>query len=175
MLLNGFKRLLASVIEAGPVMAEILVAMHDVSSAQRLIDMARLVYGLGLKQFIATKLYGAAASSGVPDVMRLALRLNRGFYVLPHVRDAVEAFNPGKVIIVSHDYGELLPISEIVARLSNEEKVLLVFGGSEAAPGKDIAGLGEAVYPAGLEARIGPVAEAAIILYPLIASLPKSS
>ncbi len=107
--------------------------------------------------------------------MRLALRLNRGFYVLPHVRDAVEAFNPSKVIIVSHDYGESLPISEIVARLSNEKKVLLVFGGSEPAPGKDIAGLGEAVYPTNLETRIGPVAEAAIILYPLVASLSKSS
>ena len=154
-------------------MGEILVVMHDVSSAQRLIDMARLVYGLGLRQFIATKLYGAAASSGVPDVMRLALRLNRGFHVLPHVRDAVEAFGPSKVILVSHDYGESLSLSDIVARLSSEKKVLLVFGGSETAPGKDIAGLGEAIYPAGLEARVGPVAEAAIILYSLIASLPK--
>ncbi len=153
-------------------MVEILVALHDVSSAQRLIDMARLVYGLGLRQFIATKLYGAAASSGVPDVMRMALRLNRGFYVLPHVKDVVEVFGPDKVIIVSRDYGEVVSVDDIIARLSSDAgKALLVFGGTEASPGRDVAGLGESLYPAGLEARVGPIAEAAIILYPLARSL----
>jgi len=152
-------------------MTEILVAIHDVSSAQRLIDMARLVYGIGLRQFIATKLYGAAASSGVPDVMRLALRMNKGFYVLPHIRDAVEVFSPDEVIVVSHEYGEPVNIKDIVERASKARKLLLVFGGSEAAPGKDVAGLGTALYPIGLENRVGPVAEAAIILYALVTRL----
>ncbi|BEP17114.1 RecB-family nuclease [Pyrofollis japonicus] len=143
----------------------LLVVVHDISSAQRLLDMVKLVYSLGFNQIVVTKAYGAAASSGIPDAMRLALRLNRSIYVLPSVKDAVEVFSPDKIVIISREYGEAADVDEIVSRLGNANKPMIIFGGSDPAPGKDIAGLGEALYPRGFEARAGPVAEAAIILY----------
>ncbi|NOZ88828.1 MAG: exonuclease [Crenarchaeota archaeon] len=142
----------------------LVVLLHDVSSAQRLIDTARLVYGLGLRSFVASKVYGAAASSGVPEASRMAMKLGRLFAVLPSARDAVELLQPDAVIVVSRDYGEPLEASEIAEKLAKAKKPLLVLGGIDAAPSKDVAALGEALYIAGVEHRLGPVAEAAIIL-----------
>lgn len=153
-------------------MKRLVVLLHDVSSAQRLIDMARLVYGLGLREFLASKVYGAAASSGVPEVSRMALKMGRVFAVLPGARDAVEVVNPEAVIIVSREYGEVMSLDEIAEAVKTVEgSVLLVFGGIDAAPSKDVAAMGKAVYPRGAETRLGPVAEAAMILSRLVPGL----
>ncbi|RUM47880.1 MAG: recombinase RecB [Hyperthermus sp.] len=144
---------------------DLIVVLHDVSSAQRLIDMARLVYGMGFKYFIASKVYGAAASSGVPEASRLALRLGRFFSVLPSVREAVEIFEPSMTLIVSYEHGEPLSLEEVGELIERERKVLLVLGGIEPGPGKDVVGLGKPIYIRGVESRIGAVAEAALILY----------
>ncbi|KSW12134.1 hypothetical protein CF15_05040 [Pyrodictium occultum] len=145
----------------------VAVVVHDVSSAQRLIDMAKLVYGLGFTHLVATKVYGAAASSGVPEAMRLALRLGRSFSVLPSVKDAVEILSPGRIVVVSREYGEPVDPWSYAEKLAGEESLMIVLGGIDAAPGRDVAGLGEAVYPVGSEGRLTPVAEAALLLYPL--------
>jgi len=148
--------------------ARVTVLVHDVSSAQRLIDIAKLAYGLGFTHLVATKVYGAAASSGVPEATRLALRLGRSFSVLPSVKDAIELLAPDKVVVVSREYGEPVEPWSYAEKLAGSQGgVLIVFGGIDAAPGKDVAGLGEAVYPVGAEARLTPVAEAALFLYPL--------
>ena len=147
--------------------AKVTVLVHDVSSAHRLRDMAKLGYGLGFTHLVATKVYGAAASSGVPVATRLALRLGRSFSVLPSVKDAIELLAPGKVVIVSREYGEPVEPWSFAEKLASQENVLIVLGGIDAAPGKDVVGLGEPVYPVGTEARLTPVAEAALLLYPL--------
>jgi len=145
----------------------VIVVLHDVSSAQRLIDTARLVYGLGHKLFVASKVYGAAATSGVPEVHRMALRMGRSFAVLPSARDVVDALKPSKVIIVSYDYGEPMTAVEIASKLLEAERPALILGGIDAAPSKDVAAMGEAVYIRGVETRLGPIAEASILLYEL--------
>ncbi len=143
---------------------KLIVLLHDVSSAQRLIDMAKLVYGLGFHDFIASKVYGAAASSGVPEVSRLALKSNRFFAVLATAKDAVEIFSPTRILVVTRDYGEPMEPSEIAEKAASTEKPMIIFGGIDAAPSKDVASMGEPVYIRGAESRLGPVAEAAIIL-----------
>jgi len=149
------------------VKARVAVLVHDVSSAQRLIDMAKLVYGLGFTHLVATKVYGAAASSGVPEVTRLALRLGRSFSVLPSVKDAIELLSPDRVVVVSKEYGEPMDPWSYAEKLAGQQSVLIIFGGIDAAPGKDVVGLGEPVYLVGAETRLTPVAEAALFLYPL--------
>jgi SpoU rRNA methylase family enzyme len=160
---------------AAVVQHRLLIVLYDVSSAQRLIDTARLAYALGFNQVVAVKAYGAAASSGVPEVNRLALRMGKGFAVLPSLRDMVEIYKPEKIIVVTRDYGEPLEASEIAKRLAAASSAALVLGGIDPAPGKEAASIGEPVYLAGTESRLGPVAEAAIILYELRRLLAGSS
>jgi SpoU rRNA methylase family enzyme len=155
--------------------AEYIIVLHDVSSAQRLIDFAKLVYGLGFKVLVASKVYGAAASSGVPEVMRLAVKKGRMFTVLGDARDAVELFKPDRVIVVSRDYGDPIDPAEYAREIASKGgRIAFIFGGIDPAPSKDVVSLGEAVYPRGSEARLGPVAEAALLLYPLAATEPSS-
>ena len=146
-----------------------IFVIHDVSRALRLIDYAKLVYGLGFRVLVATRVYGAAASSGVPEVTRLALKLGASFTILSNVKEAIEVFGPDHVTIVSRDYGEPIVPEEYASKLLERKgKVMFVFGGIDPAPSKDVAGLGEAIYPANTQSRLGPVAEAALILYPIV-------
>jgi SpoU rRNA methylase family enzyme len=146
-------------------MENLYIVLYDVSSAQRLIDMAKLVYGLGFRQLIVVKAYGAAAASGIPEANRMALKLGKGFAVLPSLRDFVDLYNPARIVVVSREYGEPMAPDEIAAKLRTAEKpAALIFGGIDPAPGKEAINMGEAVYIAATETRLGPVAEAAIIL-----------
>ena len=147
--------------------ATVVVVLHDVSSAQRLIDMARLVYGLGFSDFIVSKAYGAAASSGVPEASRLALKMGKRFAVLPTARDAVTLTNASTVFVVSSEYGEPMSPDEIASLILSEERPLILFGGIDPAPGRDVAALGRPIYIKGAGTRLGPIAEAALILYTL--------
>jgi SpoU rRNA methylase family enzyme len=146
---------------------DVVVVLHDVSSVQRLVDMARLVYGLGFRTFVASKVYGAAATNGIPEVTKLALRLGVGFYVVSTVKDVVELMRPDTVIVVSYEHGEPVEPSE-VAKLARGRTVV-VFGGSDASPTREEASLGKPIYVKGVRSRLGPIAEAALILYPLLA------
>jgi len=146
---------------------EVVIVVHDISSAQRLVDMARLIYGMGYKYFVASRVYGAAATNGVPEVHRLALRLGTSFTVLSRLSDVIELFNVDKTIIFSYAHGERREIEDIVATIRSHDRVALVFGGSEGSPRKDELGLGVPVYYTGVSGWLGPVAEAAIILYAL--------
>ncbi len=142
--------------------------LHDVASVQRLVDMARLVYGLGIRTFIASKVYGAAATNGIPEVTRIALRLGRGFHVVSNVRDVVELLSPDTVLVVSYEHGEPIYPEEVVELAKG--KTVMVFGGSEGSPTREEANLGKPIYVKGAGSRLGPIAEAAILLYPLVRS-----
>jgi SpoU rRNA methylase family enzyme len=102
-----------------------IVVIHDVSSAQRLLDVAHVVYGLGFDVLVASKVYGAAASSAVPDATRMALRLGKSFHVLPGVRDAVEIFKPSRIVVLSKEYGEPRSLEEIVGMLRGNTMLVL--------------------------------------------------
>jgi len=145
-------------------MGKIIVVLYDVSSAQRVIDVAKTVYGLGYMHYVAVKAYGAAASSGVPEVNRLALKLGKSFAVLPSVKDLVDIYRPERIIVISREYGEPIAVDELASRICQEGTTLLILGGIDPAPGKDVAAIGEAVYIENTETRLGPVAEAGIVL-----------
>ncbi len=148
-------------------MEDLIVVLHDVASVQRLVDMARLVYGLGIKSFIASKVYGAAATNGIPEVTRMALRLGTSFHIVSSVKEVVELLTPDTVLVVSYDFGEPLEPPEIAGMAKG--RTLVVFGGTDASPTREEAALGKPIYVKGVRSRLGPIAEAALILYPLIA------
>ncbi len=146
----------------------VIPVIHNVSSVQRVVDMARLVYSLGLGTLVVTKAYGGAAQSGVPEAYRIALKEGGRLIVLPDLEDAVELLSPDRVVIVSHDYArDRLPPEKIVDIIDNRGRILLVFSGAEPDFSAREAGLGDPVYLEGVPGRLGALAEAAIILYAL--------
>lgn len=140
--------------------------LHNVSSIQRLVDTARLVYSLGLRELFVTKAYGAAAQHGLAEVGRLAYKLDRGLFILPDLRDAVELVRPDRVLVVTleHARARIDP-----ARPPSLEGVVMVaFNGGDPDFAPHEAALGEPVYIEGVDQRLGAPAEAALLLYPLL-------
>ena len=145
--------------------AEIIPVLHNVSSVQRVVDMARLAYGLGIDTLVVTKAYGGAAQSGVPEAMRIAMRENKRFIVLPDLADAVSLLNPDTVLLVTRDYNPE-PLS-IAQPPRYDGRVIVAFSGSEPDFTPSEASMGKPVYPAGVPGRLGTLAEAALVLYAL--------
>jgi len=145
---------------------EVIPILHNVSSVQRVNDMARLVYSLGYETLVVTKAYGGAAQAGIPEAMRIALREGKRLIVLPDLQDAIELLSPEKILLVSRDYMEEEYDPYNPPRY--EGRLLIVFQGSEPDFTAKEAKLGTPVYLKGVtRGRLGPLAEASIILYSL--------
>lgn len=144
---------------------EVIPVLHNVSSTQRVVDMARLVYSLGIESLVVTKAYGGGAQSGVPEAMRISLKANKRLIVLPDLRDAVELLKPGEVYIVSYSMAEEL--IDPASPPGYEGRVLIAFNGGEPDFTPSEASLGKPVYIKGVRDRIGALGEASILLYAL--------
>lgn len=136
-----------------------IVGIHNVTSSQRLIDFAKLIYGLNYTQLVVTKAGGTAAQAGVPEVGRLALRQVKSLIVLPDLKDAISLLAPSNVYLFS-PYAE-----KEVEESSFGERDLLVFSGVENGFSKVEQSLGEHVTLKGLKSDLGPVAYASAVLY----------
>ncbi len=140
--------------------------IHNVSSVQRVVDMARLVYSLGIKELVISKAYGAAAQHGIPEASRLALKAGKSLIVLPDLHDAIDLLGPNEVIIISFEHGER--DLDKLRNLNRDKSVLIAFNGGEPDFSPDEAKLGKSIYIPGATSRLGPIAEAGIVLYSLL-------
>ena len=142
--------------------------MHNVYSQQRVVEAARVVYGLGFRVFVVTKASGSAAQAGVPEAQKLALKLGKTFAYLPDLPDVIEVFKPTQVLLfVPKKYAQM-PLSEASKGLAG--RIIAVFGGSDPGLSKKELEIGLAVYPDGVEEDIGSTGMVAISLYLLKAS-----
>ncbi len=143
-----------------------IVVFHEVSSVQRLQDMAKLVYGLTNEAIlVVTRPSGAAAQIGIPEIGKLAYKNNKPLIVLPDIKDAIELLKPKIVLTISNRYGEPLNIDKIVDMLSSSgDIVMIIASGTETGLSKEEAYLGKPVKPP-TQGDIGPIASTAIALY----------
>lgn len=143
-----------------------IIVFHEVSSVQRLQDMAKLAYGYANETIlVVTKPSGAAAQIGIPEIGRLAYRNNKPLIVLPDIKDAIELLKPKIVLTISDKYGEPLSIDKIAEILSNSsDTVMIIASGTETGLSKEEAYLGKPVKPS-TQGDIGPIASTAILLY----------
>ena len=144
----------------------VVPVIHNVSSVQRVVDMARLTYSLGFDILVVTKAYGGAAQSGVPEAMRLALKDSRSLIILPDLDDAIELLKPDNVVAVTPRGAEHLVTGPGDAASLIKGKTMIVFSGGE--PDFTASELSKAmkrVYIDGVKGKLGPVAEASILLY----------
>ncbi|AWR99463.1 RecB-family nuclease [Metallosphaera hakonensis] len=138
---------------------DISVVLHNVTSSQRLVDFAKLVFGLNVKRFVVTKVSGTAAQAGIPDVGRLALKNNKSLIVLPDLKDAVELLAPKKVYLFS-------PFAQVEIESSDiQGESMIVFAGIENGFTKIEQSLGDHVTLKSMKVDAGPVAYASAVLY----------
>ena len=142
---------------------EVYVVAHAPSSVQRLEDVAKLVFNFGdpVKGLIVTKPSGVAAQVGLPEVSKLAYRLDKTVLILPDIKDAIELLDPSKVLTISYEFGR--KVSELKLEEVNG-KILLVVGTSDPGLSKVESELGECIYPSWVAGDVGPVASLALIL-----------
>ncbi len=147
---------------------KVVVVLHNVYSSQRVVEAARLVYGLGFTTFIVTKASGSAAQSGVPDAQKLALKRGANFVYLRDLKDAIELFEPGKVLTVSEGKYGGKPLSSVLSELEQADSLMIVFGGAEPGLTMQEFNAGIHVYPDGVEEDIGAVGLIAITLFQVL-------
>ncbi len=145
-------------------MSEPFIVVSDISSVQRLLDAVKTAFSFGVKTFIAAKVYGAAAANGVPEAMKLAIRMQKNFIVLNSAREAVELFEPEKVLVFSFNDGTKLSMKDLSSKLKNHRKLMLIFSGSDVDPEPRVLSLGEPVYFAEVPSKLPTTAEIALAL-----------
>ena len=148
---------------------KLIPLLHSTSSVQRLLDFARLVASLGLGELVVTKAYGAAAQHGLGELGRLAYKSNMNLVILPELSDAIDLLRPDIVLIVTRRgrpeaFDPLAP-----PRL--EGRILVAFNGGDPDFSDAEVGMGKPIYPPSVQGRLGPAAEAALVLYPLLRSV----
>ncbi len=132
---------------------------HAPSSVQRLEDFAKMAFNLPfVEALVITKPSGVAAQVGLPEVSKMAYKLDRKLIILPDIDDAIELLKPQRVYTVSYDFGEKVDRIDIV------DGTMIIVGLSDPGLTKVEAAKGEAVYPSIAKGDIGPIAAVSALL-----------
>ena len=147
---------------------EIFIDIHNISSPQRLKDIARIVFSSGdlVKALVVTKPTGLAAQAGLPEVMVQAYKLSRTVLVFPSLSDAMELIQPDTLYLVARSTQEnYLELQEFMTEIRNKKRVLIAVHGEDANFSREDLSKGKPIFIKGFSLPIGPVAEVAILIY----------
>jgi len=150
------------------------VMVHNISSAQRLIEIAKLVFNyttqFKVQTLILSKVTGSAAQSGIPEVSKLAYKHSRSVLIVNEIEEAIELIKPEKVFIATTAAKPGTKIDEVV-RLAKHGRILLIFPGTEEAFSKHDLALGIPFNIEGISEKIGVVPYISITLHEIIKQL----
>jgi len=134
-----------------------IMAYHDVHSAAKLHEIARIAFAYSnVDVFVISRPQGAAAQTGVPDVHLAAAKKGKKILVVPDLKDAVDILKPGKVFIITRKAERELDPEEV-----GREDMVVIAGTEPDAAKFDVNGLEpRRVEPAGM----GDVGYAATVL-----------
>jgi len=152
---------------------ELYLVAYAPSSPHRLMDMAKLAFSMSMvKAFVAIKPTGIAAQTGVPEVFRLAYKLDKRFLVFPRIQDVKELINIDDALFLVHQ-GDVQDVCSAVGQLG--KRVALVVQSGETPFTKEDLSMGRPVRISELDgySSPNPVAEAAIALFKLYSALYK--
>ncbi len=155
---------------------EIFIGVHNISSPQRLKDIAKIVFGTSVvKGLVITKPAGLAAQSALPEVMAWAYKLSRTVLVFPTLQDAIDLLAPSSTYIISRvPRGELPDVLNVLDNLSSLDRVLFVVHGEESNFSRDDLARGTVVCFKSFSQPIGPVAEVSILVHELVRRFSQS-
>ncbi len=146
----------------------LFIVLHNVHGVQRIVDMVKVVKAFKniISTLIITKAIGAAAQSGVPEGFKIAFKENLKMIYLQDLNDIKELINPEMIYLVTPRFTEeASKIVDLIKDIKNGKRVAIVFCGLDSGFTKSELKLGKPLCIENLQDYIGPVAEAAIILY----------
>lgn len=134
------------------------------SSPQRLQDLAKLAFSMSIvSAFVVVKPVGMAAQIGVPEVFKLAYKLNKIFLVFPKLQDLKEILSIEDIVFVMNNVDNALDLCEI--ELSSNSVGIVVQAGETIFTKEELA-IGKIVKITEIDSYRIPnaVADAAIVL-----------
>ncbi len=151
------------------------IIVHNVSSVQRLTDIARFILTYTKKQevplLVLSRVSGSAAQTGLAEVSKLAYKLGRPILITEGLDDALQIIQPEKSFIVLSQ-GE--QVNNILKELNENNKVALILPGSEAAFSKYEAALATPIKVDELSEENGIVPLIAITIHKIITYIRES-
>jgi len=135
------------------------------SSPHRLYDLAKLAFSMSIvSAFIVVKPVGIAAQTGLPEVFKLAYKLDRRFLVFPRLQDLKEMIKIDEALFIVHNVDDAPDICEIDFR--DRENIGVVVQAGETPFTKEDLAMGRIVKMREMDAYRAPnaVADAAIAL-----------
>ena len=149
-------------------MENLNVVLYNVHSSQKIKEITQIIVGFDLKNIIIARALGSAAQDGVPDANKFAIKHDKNLMYLRDLPDVIEVIKPDKIYVFApRPYGKNpFNADEIVQGLKNEEKILLVFGGSGPGLSKRELDLGISTH-LDVPHDIGSLGTISVVLYQL--------
>ena len=140
--------------------------IHNIHNVQRLMDISRMFLGLNVikdKLLVISKATGPAALDGVPEVHKLAYKLNCRVMIVPDIKDLLELIRYDRVYLIVTSEG--VDVSRLVEEIKEGKNVVVVVSGQDTGFTRQ-----ELVYGEPLRVTLPienppPTALAAIVLY----------
>ena len=152
----------------------IYIIVHNVSSVQRLTDIARFILTYTMKQevplLVLSRVSGSAAQTGLAEVSKLAYKLGRPILITEGLEDALQIIKPEKSFIVLSQ-GER--VDNVLKEFEENRKVALILPGSEAAFSKYEISLATPIKINELSEENGIVPLIAIAIHEIITYIRK--
>jgi SpoU rRNA methylase family enzyme len=142
----------------------ITLVLNNTSSPSRVIDFIKIGSAMGVKEFAYTKIYGAAAQTGIPDAFKFAYKNGLSLIVMPTLEDYAETVKPDLLLLFTGKGEEL---SKVLGSDSNKDRkrISLVFDGSEAGFDPIERKLGIQVYIEDVPGGLPVLSEVSLALY----------
>ncbi len=83
---------------------ELAVGVYNISSVPKMLELAKITYGFGVRRFVLVKVFGAAAQQ-IGDLFKLAFKTGGEVLVFNDISDAVEVLKPDVVCALSKPDG----------------------------------------------------------------------
>ncbi|MCE4615373.1 MAG: RecB-family nuclease [Desulfurococcales archaeon] len=141
----------------------VMLVLNNTSSPSRVMDFIKIGSTMGVKEIVYTKIYGAAAQTGIPDAFKYAYKNGLSLLVMPTLEDFVETVKPSLTILFTGTGQEL---GEILGKHNtSESSTALVFDGSDAGFDPLEKKLGVQTYLKDVPGKLPVVAEVSLSLY----------
>ncbi|MEZ0319343.1 MAG: RecB-family nuclease [Pyrobaculum sp.] len=142
---------------------DLTVAVYSINSVPKMLEMAKIAYGFGVKRFVLIRVFGAAAQQ-IGDLFKLSFKMGGEVLVFNDVQDAVEVLRPDVVYALTRpDNKDARPIEKA------EGKVLLLVHGADLSFSQKELPQG-AVLVYAVPRDIGSTGQLAVALYKLLFS-----
>jgi SpoU rRNA methylase family enzyme len=139
---------------------ELVVAVYNISSVPKMLELAKITYGFGVRRFALIKVFGAAAKQ-IGVLFKLAIMMVGEVLVFNDVKDAVEVLRPDVVYALVRPDRDTKPVERAGGRV-----MLLVHGSDLVFSPRELPP--NAVLSHAVEKDIGSAGQLAVALYKLL-------